>query len=194
MCAPEPGAGRRLLSADGWALELAPDATVVRWRAPEPAMPPVVSAGAGAGCGLRAAVPVAAELAGHARTVVQAPCGAVEVRDALVVADEPVGRARPGVALVRLVRGLDHALDVEHWSRLGGDAAPAVRWRQLNRLAIGHLAGRKVTVDAPGVSVAGTTVTARLRAAAGSWVALTIAVDGHLPADAEACRRVLGSR
>lgn len=102
-----------------------------------------------------------------------------------------MGRAAPGIALVRLVRCLDGPLDVEHQTSVGPSSQALVRWRRFNRVAFGHRAGRKVTVDGGDLDVRDMQVTTRLRADVREWAALTVAVDGHLPADVEHCRRLL---
>ncbi len=94
---------------------------------------------------------------------------------------EPVGRAAPGVALARRVRCLDGPLDVVHEVRLAHLSSP-LAWRALNRVAFGYVGDRKVTVDGGDVAVAGADVTSRLIAGAGVWTVLTVAFDGHLPA------------
>lgn len=115
-----------------------------------------------------------------ARTTLLTGSGAVEVVDRLAPA-EPVGRGAPGVALVRLARGLDAPLDLVHRTCLGRPGA--LRWTILNRLAFGYLDGWKITVDGGEIAVRGGAVETRLRAEPGQWCALTVAVDGHLPAE-----------
>jgi hypothetical protein len=118
-----------------------------------------------------------------ARTTLTAACGRVEVRDRLEPA-EPVGRGAPGVALVRLVRCLDGPLDVVHRVALAGVGSGPLLWTRLNRLAFGYLDGCKITLDGGEPDVQDLDVLSRLRADAGSWAVLTLAVDGHLPAEA----------
>lgn len=175
----------------GARLCLADDAAVVWWQAHDPAIPDLVRPAEGSEVFLDSVAPRQVEEGPVMRTVVDAPCGVVEVLDALVVAAEPVGRAAPGVALVRLLRCTDGPLDVVQVARIGGKA-DRVRWTSLNRIAFGHLAGRKVTVDGGELAVRDDAVRARVRAPAGRWVALTIAVDGHQPADTQSCRALLG--
>lgn len=185
-----PYTGRTLVRM-GARLCLADDAAVVSWQAHDPAIPHLVRPAQGSGIVLERVAPRQVGGGPTARTVVDAPCGVVEVLDALVVAAEPVGRAAPGVALVRLLRCTDGPLDLEQVARIGGKA-DRVRWTSLNRIAFGHLAGRKVTVDGGELSVQDDLVRTRVRASTGTWVAVTIAVDGHLPADTQACLRTVG--
>lgn len=181
-----PRRGRTLVQLAA-RLRLADDAAVVSWQAHDPAIPHLVHPAQGSGVFLERVTPRQVDDGPVMRTVVDAPCGVVEVLDALVVAAEPVGRAAPGVALVRLLRCTDGRLDVEQVARIGGQA-DRVRWTPLNRIAFGHLAGRKVTVDGGELCVRDDVVRARVRAPAETWVAVTIAVDGHQPADPQACR------
>ena len=174
----------------GARLCLADDAAVVSWHAHDPAIPHLVHPAQGSGVFLERVTPRRVGSRPPVSTVVDAACGVVEVLDALVVAAEPVGRAAPGVALVRLLRCTNGPLDVEQVARIGGQA-DRVRWTSLNRIAFGDLAGRNVTVDGGELSVRDDVVRARVRAPAGTWVALTIAVDGHQPADTQACRALL---
>jgi hypothetical protein len=118
-----------------------------------------------------------------ARTNLTAACGRLEVLDRLETA-EPIGRGAPGVALVRLVRCLDGPLDVEHRVALGDVRSRPLPWTRLNRVAFGYLEGCKITLDGGELDVQDLDVLSRLRADAGSWAVLTLAVDGHLPAEA----------
>jgi hypothetical protein len=176
----------RLLIHGRSRLRLEVDARVTLWTGHDPDLPALVSPQSPMS-GL-AFVDVTAQRAWRglpARTELWASCGRVQVRDQLVRAAEPVGRAEPGVALVRLVRCLDGPLDVTHETRLArtqGDTA--IRWWSLNRLVFGYFAGRKFTVDGGDVSGRDEVVFSRLRAGPGAWCVMTVAFDGHLPADA----------
>ena len=184
-------AGPRVLTRGHAGLQLAADCSVTSWHAHDPAIPQLVSPGSpGSGVGFREVEPHAAWSGDSARTVLSAACGLVEVRDRLVVAAEPVGRAAPGIALVRLVRCLQGPLELVHGTSLGG-VSTRVRWQSLNRIAFGYLADWKITVDGGEVGGFDTEVTTRLRADIREWTALTIAVDGHLAADVAECRRLV---
>lgn len=172
----------RLLRCGHSRLQLEPDAGVVLWSAHDPDLPPLVTPDApGSRLGF---LDVGPRHAQPGLTELLAPCGVVQVRDLLVQADEAVGRAAPGVALVRAVRCLDGPLDLTHVVRLARTSAHVdVVWQSLNRIAFGYFAGRKVTVDGGEVIPRGGHVSARLRAEPGTWCVLTVAFDGHLPAD-----------
>ncbi len=183
----------RLLLHGASRLRLAPDARVRAWTAHERDLPPLVDPLAcGSGLGF---VGVTADLCWRgepARTRLVSSCGLVEVRDRLVTPAEPVGRASLGVALVRAVRCLDGPLDLTHQLRLApSDAGSGVRWWSLNRVVFGYFADRKVTVDGGEVSVRQAQVSSRLRGDVNRWSVMTVAFDGHLPADEAAVATVL---
>lgn len=78
----------------------------------------------------------------------------LEVCDRLLAAAEPVGRALPGVALVRAVRCLDGPLDLTYQLSLArSGAGTEMRWCSLNRFVFGYFVDRKLTVDGGEVSV-----------------------------------------
>lgn len=189
-----PGACTRVLRRGHAELRLAPDASVTSWRSSDPAMPPLVApALQGSGLFFLDVAPVEAYAGSVTRTVLSGACGRIEVRDALLVAAEPVGRAASGVALVRLVRALDAALDILHRTALGSPATAQARWTPLNRVAISHRMGRKVTLDGGRIDVHADVATSRLSGKVMTWTPLTVAFDGHLPADVRECRRLLGA-
>ncbi len=175
----------RLLLQGRSRLRLELDASVTLWTGHDPDLPALV--GPESPMSAMAFVDVIAERAWRrlpARSELLAACGRVQVRDQLLAAAEPVGRAEPGVALVRLVRCLDGPLDVTHDIRLArpqrcGD----IGWRSLNRVVFGYFADRKITVDGGEVSLRVDRVSSRLRADAGDWCVMSVAFDGHLPAD-----------
>lgn len=174
----------RVLRRGRSSLALAADGAVVRWRSHDSELPLLVDRGADAdsGAAFRGALPGGGQDGpSAARTDLRWPGSSVEVQDRLLQAAEPVGRAEPGTALVRLVRCRDAALDVEHELRL----LPELRWFALNGLAMGYLDQRKITVDGGAVEVRGPAVVSRLQAPPQAWVAITVTVDGHLPADAD---------
>lgn len=168
----------RVLRQGSSELVLGHDAAVLSWRSLDGALPAMVGPAApGSVLGFLDVEPCDVPTQHGARTLLRSPSGLVEVVDELVVAAEPVGRAAPGVALVRRVRAVGAVLDVTH------RVAPAgISWRPLGRAVLGYLDGRKVTVDGGVAEVVDGGVTTRLQADAGTWTALTIAVDGHLPA------------
>lgn len=176
--ADPPSAQPRVLRQGRAELVLADDAAVLSWRLHDDAIRELVGPAApGAAIGFVDVEPYESRLDAVARTALRSDGGLVEVRDALVVAAEAVGRAEPGVVLARRVRGVDAALDVLHRVEL-----PGVRWHALGRTVLGYRDDRKVTVDGGATALSATGLTTRLRAGVGTWSALTIAVDGHLPA------------
>lgn len=174
----------RTLAHERSELTLDGEAAVRTWWSPQ-AQALVAPELPASGAAFRDVVRLRASAGATARTSLLAGCGQVEVVDRLAPA-EPVGRGAPGVALVRLVRGLDTPLDVAHRTCLGRPGA--LRWTILNRLAFGYLDGCKITVDGGEIAVRGGALETRLRAEPGQWSALTVAVDGHLPAEAHALR------
>jgi len=174
----------RLLRSGRSHLQLDSDARVTLWTSHDPGLPPLVTPGSpGSQLGFLDVTPQCAEEE-PVRTVLLASCGTVQVRDRLLPAAESVGRAAPGVALVRAVSCLDGPLDLKHSVRLVSSPVHGdVTWRSLNRIVFGYFAGRKVTVDGGEVRSGDGEVTSRLRAEAGAWCLLTVAFDGHLPAD-----------
>lgn len=170
-------AGLRELIHEGSSLVLGSTARVRSWRTDAGSL--VGPELAGTTVELRDVTARAAEHEMPARTLLTATCGTVEVLDRLVTAAEPVGRAAPGVALARLLRCLESPLDVELHAVLG---TAQRRWTCLGRIAFGYLAGRKVTVDGGEINLLPGGLSTRLRAETATWTAVTIAVDGHLPA------------
>lgn len=183
----------RLLLHGASRLRLEPDASVTAWTSHERDVPPLIHPlASGSGLGF---VGVTADRHWHgepARTRLVSPCGLVEVCDRLVGAAEPVGRASPGVALVRAARCLDGPLELTHQLRLArSDAGTEAPWWALNRVVVGYFADRKVTVDGGEVSIRQAQVSSRLRSDVNKWSVMTVAFDGHLPADDAALATVL---
>ncbi|MBA3618061.1 MAG: hypothetical protein H0W56_00395 [Acidothermales bacterium] len=183
----------RLLRHGGSRLRLEPGASVTAWTGPERDLPPLIDPlTCGSGLSFVGATPDRCWRGDPARTRLLSPCGMVEVCDRLLTAAEPVGRALPGVALVRAVRCLDGPLDLTHQLSLASGAGTEMRWWSLNRFVFGYFVDRKVTVDGGEVSVQQAQVSSRLQADLGRWSVMTVAFDGHLPADAAAVAAVLG--
>jgi hypothetical protein len=184
----------RVLRRGCSSVDVAADGAVVRWRSHDPALPLLIdpTADIPGGAAFLGAVPVHHDCLrsrATACTTLRLRASVLEVQDWLVPAAEPVGRAQPGTALIRLVRCRDAALDVVHRLRL----SPQLDWFTLNRLGVGYLRGCKITVDGSSVSLTGASVDSRLQAPPGAWAAVTVAVDGHLPADADRLVRQLHS-
>lgn len=173
----------RVLRRGHASLSVGRDGAVVRWRSHDPALPLLVDreADVDSSAAFRGARGRSSQEACGAPAVLRWADTSVELHDRLVEAAEPVGRAEPGTALVRLLRCPDAVLDVEHELRL----LPQLRWSTLNGLAIGYLDQRKITVDGGAVEVRGRTVVSHLHAPPQAWAAITVTVDGHLPADAD---------
>lgn len=176
----------RVLRRGCSSLDVAADGAVVRWQSHDLALPLLVDPAADipGGAAFSGAVPVRQDRLrseASACATLSLRGSVVEVQDWLVAAAEPIGRAQPGTALVRLVRCRDAALDVVHRLRL----SPQLDWFTLNGLAVGYLRERKITVHGGSVRLTGATVDSRLQAPPRAWGAMTVAVDRHLPADAD---------
>jgi hypothetical protein len=184
----------RVLGPGCSSVDIAADGAVVRWQSHDPALPLLIDPAADipGGAAFPGAVPVRQDCprsGAGACTTLRLRASVLEVQDWLVATAEPVGRGQPGTALIRLVRCLDAALDVVHRLRL----SPQLDWFSLNGLGVGYLRGCKITVDGGSVRLTGASVDSRLQAPPGAWAAVTVAVDGHLPADADRLVRQLRS-
>jgi hypothetical protein len=175
-------------------VDVAADGAIARWQSHDPALPLLIDPAADIpeGAAFPGAVPVRQDRArtgASACTTLRLRASVLEVQDWLVATAEPVGRGQPGTALIRLVRCLDAALDVVHRLRL----SPQLAWFTQNGLAVGYLRGCKITVDGSSVRLTGASVHSRLQAPPGVRAAVTVAVDGHLPADTDQLVRQLHS-
>ena len=137
----------RLLGAGSSAALLTPDATVDWWCAPAFDNRPVLwslldpSGAAARWCGVRMAEADGPPAGPTARTVVHHPGGRVLCWDGLVLG----GEAKP--TLVRLVRALDHDVELEHEVALGGFDGPWAGWTlEGGGVATAGPAGHPVTV------------------------------------------------
>lgn len=170
-----PDIGSQRLLSNGASLALLdPSGEVSWWCAPDADSPPLLwrllaSDGAAAtwvGC---APSSTPGDVAGPAlRTVVTAGAQRIELWDALLVDDD----GHP--LLVRLARGLDRAMTVEHRLALGGFDGPRVQWDDqgtatLNDMTL-HVRGGSAAIE-------GTTLTTSLTAPWGRWTALTVGGD-----------------
>jgi hypothetical protein len=163
------------------------DAGVTPWTGHDPDLPALVSPQSPtSGLALRDVTAQRAWRGLPARTELLASCGRVQVRDQLLGAAEPVGRARNRAWRWPAWSGaVDGPLDLTHDLRLARtQGCGGVTWRSLNRFVFGYFAGRKVTVQVGKVSVRDERVSSRLRADPGARCVVTVAFDGHLPADA----------
>lgn len=145
-----------------WSL-LDPDGATARWRDVR------LSAAAG-----RAAGPVLS-------TVLQSPRGRVECRDGLHCDDDR------GSSLIRLVRGLDDDLDLEHELSLGGFDQPWVQWHGTTA----HIGGLQVRVLGGQARLDGRLLRSRLQAPRGSWTALVVTLDPLLTAGVDVLQLLL---
>jgi hypothetical protein len=176
----------RLVGNGRTVLLLRPDAHIDWWCAPAfdsaPLCWSLLDAGGGAArfVGARYASASSDPAGRTARTQLQSGGGRIEVWDALL--PTPGEGDDDGVALVRLVRGLDGDLDVTHELALGGFGVPRRAWS----LHGGHATS---DVGKHGVRAAGGThslggdgaLLSRLVAPTGAWAALVVSVDGDLP-------------
>ena len=156
-CAPEMDSPPLL-----WSL-LDPDGATARWRD--------VRLAAAAG---RAAGPVLS-------TVLQSARGRVECRDGLHCDDDR------GSSLIRLVRGLDDDLDIEHELSLGGFDQPWAHWQDTTA----RVADLQVRVVGGRSRLDGRLLRTRLQAGQGRWAALVVTLDPDRSADVEVLQRLL---
>ncbi len=114
-------------------------------------------------------------------TVLQSDRGRVECRDGLVCQDDR------GSSLVRLVRGLDEDLDLEHELSLGGFDQPWASWSDGEAQVGGHrvrLLGGTSRRD-------GRLVRTRVTARRGEWTGLVVTYDPALVLDVDALQALL---
>ena len=205
----DPDLAAHRLLADGRSTALVrPDGEVDWWCAPDLDSPPLLwslldptgGAARWVGARLHEADPVPAARA--LRTVLVAGCGRVECLDGLL----PLGPDDPP-ALVRLVRALDHSLDLTHECAVGGFDGPRLTWAcgptplatatatapplgpPRVRLT-GPLTGRRRWVEAVGgeQTTTGAVLRTRLRAAQGEWAVLVLGVPPLPAPDARTLR------
>lgn len=145
-----------------WSL-LDPDGASAGWRDVR------LSAAAG-----RAAGPVLS-------TILQSPRGRVECRDGLHCDDDR------GSSLIRVVRGLDDDLDLEHELSLGGFDQPWAQWKdataQVGELRLRVLGGHS--------RLDGRILRTRMQARQGQWTAFVVTLDPARSADVEVLQRLL---
>ena len=182
-----PIAAHRLLGDGSTTALLRPAGEVDWWCAPEMDSPPVLWSlldGQGA-CARWTGVRLSAA-AGRAAgpvlsTVLQTGRGRVECRDGLICQEDR------GSSLVRLVRGLDEDLDLEHELSLGGFDQPWATWEGDTARVGEHrirLLGGHSRLD-------GRVARTRVREARGEWAALVVTFDPSLPADVAGLQALL---
>lgn len=180
---PAIAAHRLLGDGRGGAL-LRPDAKVDWWCAPDPDSPPLAWSllDPDGGCarfpGLWFSSCSRAPAGRTARTVLAGDCGRVEIRDGLVAAGD-------GVALVRLVRGIDDDLDITHELSLGGLDTERAAWTATGTAALARVGPHAITVTGGHSTVEGRHLCTRLQARRSTWTATVVAVDGVVAAEAE---------
>ncbi len=145
-----------------WSL-LDPDGARARWRG--------VRLAAAAG---RAAGPVLT-------TVLQSARGRVECRDGLHCDDDR------GPALIRLVRGLDADLDLQHELSLGGFDRPWATWDD-SAAQVGEV---RVRVLGGTSHLDGRVLTTRVQAPRSAWAAVVVTLDPARTADVAELARLL---
>lgn len=176
-----PIAAHRLLGDGSTTALLRPGGEVDWWCAPQMDSPPVLwslldeqgAAARWAGVRLsaaagRAAGPVLA-------TVLQSPRGRVECRDGLHCQDDR------GSSLVRLVRGLDEDLQIEHELSLGGFDQPWAQWSD----GMAQVGEHRVRLLGGESRVEGRTVRTTVCAPRGQWAALVVTFDPSRSADVD---------
>ena len=180
-------AAHRLLGDGSTTALLRPGGEIDWWCAPAMDSPPLLwslldergAAARWSGVRLSAA---AGRAAGPVlTTVLQSARGRLECRDALHCQDDR------GSSLVRLVRGLDRDLDLEHALSLGGFDQPWAGWAG----AQADVGGRRVRVLGGSSRVEGRVLRTRLAAPRGQWAAVVVTLDPERDADVEDLVRLL---
>ena len=174
-----PIAAHRLLGDGSTTALLRPAGEVDWWCAPEMDSPPVLwslldEQGAVARwTGVRLSAAAGPAAGPVLTTVLQSDRGRVECRDGLVCQDDR------GSSLVRLVRGLDRDLDVEHELSLGGFDQPWAEWEE----GVAQVGDHRIRLLGGHSHVAGRVVRTQLTAPQGEWAALVVTFDPSLPHD-----------
>jgi len=174
-----PIAAHRLLGDGSATALLRPAGEVDWWCAPVMDDPPVLwslldqDGAAARWLGVRMSAAAGRAAAPVLDTVLQSPRGRLETRDALHCADDR------GTTLVRLVRGIDEDLELEHELALGGFDQPWATWEG----STAYVAGRQVRVLGGTSYLNGRWLRSRLTAARGQWAALVVTFDPQRVAD-----------
>lgn len=174
-----PIAAHRLLGDGSATALLRPAGEVDWWCAPVMDDPPVLwslldqDGAAARWLGVRMSAAAGRAAAPVLDTVLQSPRGRLETRDALHCADDR------GTTLVRLVRGIDEDLELEHELALGGFDQPWATWEG----STAYVAGRQVRVLGGTSYLDGRWLRSRLTAARGQWAALVVTFDPQRVAD-----------
>ncbi len=177
--AAPPIAAHRLLGDGSATALLRPGGEIDWWCAPVMDDPPVLwslldPAGAAARwLGVRLSTSAGRAAGPVLDTMLHAEAGRIETRDALHCADDR------GSTLVRLIRGVDADLDVEHELALGGFDLPWANWRGSSAL----VGGREVRVLGGTCTVDGRWLRTRVVAPRGEWAALVVTFDPLRSAD-----------
>ena len=174
-----PIAAHRLLGDGSTTALLRPGGEVDWWCAPAMDSPPVLwslldeHGGSARWVGVRLSASAGRAAGPVLTTVLQSARGRVECRDALHCEDDR------GSSLVRLVRGLDADLELEHELSLGGFDQPWAQWSgetaQVGEHRIRLLGGHS--------RLDGRTVRTTVAAPRGEWAALVVTFDPERDAD-----------
>ena len=184
-----PIAAHRLLGDGSTTALLRPGGEIDWWCAPAMDSPPVLwslldadgATARWAGVRLSAA---AGRAAGPVlTTVLQSGHGRVECRDALHCQDDR------GSSLVRLVRGVDEDLDLEHELSLGGFDQPWAQWSD----GVAQVGDHRIRLLGGESRLDGRTVRTTVRASRGQWAALVVTFDPSRTADVDDLLRELDS-
>ncbi|MBC7375515.1 MAG: glycoside hydrolase family 15 protein [Frankiales bacterium] len=182
-----PIAAHRLLGDGSTAALLRPGGEVDWWCAPEMDSPPVLwslldeQGAAARWVGLRLSASAGRAAGPVLTTVLHGDRGRVECRDALHCEDDR------GSSLVRLVRGLDDDLEIEHELSLGGFDQPWAVWTGSAAVLGEHriaLLGGLSEHD-------GRLMRTQLTAPRGQWAALVVAFDADRTLDLDVLIRQL---
>ena len=176
-----PIAAHRLMGDGSATALLRPAGEVDWWCAPDMDDPPVLwslldaDGAAARWIGVRLSASSGRAAGPVLDTVLRGETGKIETQDALHCADDR------GSTLVRLVRGVDADLDLEHELALGGFDQPWAEWDGTNT----RVGDREVRVLGGESSVDGHWLRTRVTAPRGTWAALVVTFDPERRADVE---------
>ncbi|GAC1533865.1 MAG: glycoside hydrolase family 15 protein [Marmoricola sp.] len=176
-----PIAAHRLIGDGSSTALVRPAGEIDWWCAPAMDSPPVLwslldaDGAAARWLGLRLSASAGRAAGPVLNTVLHGSAGRVETRDALHCADDR------GSTLVRLVRGIDADLDLEHEVALGGIDQPWAVWEGSSTT----VGGQQVRVLGGASHADGRWLRSRLKAPRGEWAGLLVTFDPQRTCDVD---------